>query len=142
MQDMIQYFLRLREKYDKLMTGRNGFDTMAGDSLVVWFICGLINGFVRSRIFSLVMLIFPVFAAFRMLSRNIGRRTAENERYLAKRGAAAEYLALSKRRFSERKTHKYIKCSNCDAQIRVKREKGSHTVDCPKCGKELHIKIR
>ncbi len=139
---MMQYFLQIKSKYDRLMQGRHGFDTLTGDVLVLWLICGFINGFVGSRIAAFVILVFPVFAFWRMFSKNLAKRSAENEKYLGFRRKAVESFKLSKRKFDERKTHKYYKCSNCDAQLRVRREKGEHTVVCPKCGKELHVKIR
>lgn len=138
----MQYILTLRQKYEKLMAGRYGFDTLSGDALVLWFVTGFINGFVRSRIFALAALLLPIFAGVRMFSKNIAKRSAENEKYLSFRRKAADFFKLSYKKFSERKTHRYYKCSNCDAQLRVKREKGRHTVVCPKCGKELHVKIR
>ncbi len=34
---------------------------------------------------------------------------------------------------TDRKTHKYVKCKNCGATLRLKRRKGTHTATCPKC---------
>ena len=124
------------------MAGRHGFDTLTGDMLVLWLLIGFINSFIGSRIVSLVILVFPAFAVWRMFSKNLAKRDAENAKYLKLRRKTVDFFKLSKRKFSERKTHKYYKCSNCSAQLRVKREKGEHTVVCPKCGKELHVKIR
>lgn len=138
----MQYIMKFKAGYEKLMEGRYGFDTLSGDLLVVWVITGFINGFVRSRIFSLCALALPVAAALRMLSTKTEKRRAANRKYLKYRKGAAEFFKITVKRFKERKTHKYYKCSNCSAYLRVKRRKGEHTVVCPKCGKELHVKIR
>ena len=138
----MQYYLQLKEKYDKLMEGRHGVDSLSRDMLLLWFVVGFLNGFFRSRIVSLVSLLLPLLALLRVFSTNSVKREIENRKYLGIRKSTVDFFKLSKRKFNERKTHKYYKCSNCSAQLRVRREKGEHTVVCPKCGKELHIKIR
>ena len=138
----MQYIMKLRASWEKLMEGRYGFDTLSGDLLAAWVITGFINGFIRSRIFSLVTLILPIAALLRMFSTKEEKRRAANRRYLGFRKGVIEFFKVTFKRCKERKTHKYYKCSNCSAYLRVKRKKGEHTVVCPKCGKELHVKIR
>lgn len=142
MNNLLQYLSRIRAGYERLMEGRHGFDTLSGDLIIVWCITGFINGFVRSRIFSLAVLVFPIIAVLRMLSTNSVKRSAENRKYIKLRSSCAEFFKITYKRIKERKTHKYYKCSNCSSYLRVKRKKGEHTVVCPKCGKELHVKIR
>lgn len=124
------------------MEGRHGVDSLSRDMFIAWFVIGFLNGFFRSLIVTLSALILPVVALLRVFSTNSVKRGIENRKYLDIRKKAADFFKLSSRKFKERKTHKYYKCSNCSAQLRVRREKGEHTLVCPKCGKELHVKIR
>ena len=138
----MQYYIKLREKYGKLLEGRHGIDSLSRDLLIAWLVIGFLNGFIRSGIVTLAALLLPIVSLLRIFSKNDVRRGIENRKYLSARKKTADFFKLSARKFKERKTHKYYKCSNCSAVIRVKREKGEHTVVCPKCGKELHVKIR
>lgn len=139
---MIQYLAQLRAKYMKLMEGRYGIDSINRDLLILWIVIGFINGFIGSRVVMLCGLLLPLFAGLRMFSTAVYKRSSENRKYLKIRSSAAEGIKLRVRMIKERKTHRYYKCKNCSAYIRVKRKKGEHTIDCPKCGKEIRVKIR
>ena len=145
----MQYYLKYREKYDKyrekydkLMAGRHGFDTLCRDLLVIWIVIGFLNGFIRSRIVSIASLLLPLFSLLRAFSTNTVKRSAESRKYKKMRDDVFEFFKISYRKIKERKTHKYYKCKNCSSYLRVKRKPGEHTVVCPKCGKEIRVKIR
>lgn len=138
----MQYLARLKMKYDKLMYGKYGLDKLGRDMLILWLIIGFINALFRSRIVMLVALILPILTAVRMFSDNIVKRTKENLKYLSVRTKVIDFFKLRYRMIKEFKTHRYYKCKNCSAYLRVPRKKGEHTVGCPKCGKEFEVKIR
>lgn len=50
------------------------------------------------------------------------------------------WFRLRKDMWRDRKTHKYFKCRNCKAVIRVPKRKGGGVVACPKCGTRCEIK--
>jgi len=92
-----------------------------------------------------VRLIVPVFfvlAAFRFVSTKTVIRLSENRRYKKLADKISLYFKIQYKRVAEYKTHRYYKCGNCKAYIRVPAKKGKHTVACPKCGKEFKIKVR
>lgn len=138
----MQEFLKLREKYLKLMDGRCGLDSLNRDLLIVWFISSFLNGFIRSGWMTIVLLLLPLAAGLRMFSTAVYKRSNENRKYLSFKSKVIEFFKMRYRIFKERKTHRYYKCKNCLSYIRVKRVKGEHYVDCPKCGKEIKVKIR
>ena len=142
MNDWLSKLAKYKSRYDKLMEGRHGVDSLSRDLFVLWIILGFFNGFVRSKILMLLSLMLPLFSCLRVFSTNSVRRSAECRKYLELRSGCAEFFKITKRRFDDRKTHKYYKCKNCSAYLRVKKKPGSHVVACPKCGKELHVKIR
>lgn len=137
----MQFLNELRLKYQKLMFERHGVDKLSIDMIMLWLIIGIINVFIRSRIVMLIALLLPVFAVFRTLSKNTDRRRRENFKYISFRSKAVEFFKIQFRRIKEIKTHRYYKCKNCRSYLRVKRKKGTHTVCCPKCGKEFKVKI-
>ncbi len=131
---------RLREKLYEWMQGRNGVDEMGifliGASLVLLIISSLLSVFLLSLIaFGLL-----IYSYFRVFSRNIGARKAENNRYLAERERLRFKLQSQKVRFGLRKTYKYLKCKNCKKKMRVPRGKGKIEVTCPHCGEKFITK--
>ncbi len=138
----MQFFAEMNMKLRQFMDGRYGFDTLSRDMFILWLITGVINVFIRSRVFMLVALIIPILAVLRMLSRNINKRSLENRKYLEIRKKVINFFKVQYRRVKEYKTHRYYKCKNCHAYLRVRRKEGVHMVRCPKCGKEFQVKIR
>lgn len=138
----MQFLTNLRLKYEKLMYGRHGFDKLCRDMIILWLIIGVINSFIRSRVVMLVALILPALAIWRMLSRETYKRGRENLKYMELKTKAIDFFKVQYRRVKEIKTHRYYKCKNCHSYLRVRRKKGTHTVCCPKCGKEFQVKIR
>ncbi len=70
---------------------------------------------------------------FRLLSRNLDRRRAENTKFMEFAGPAVRWLRLQ-RTIRRDKEHRYFKCPNCGQQLRVPRGKGRITVTCRGCG--------
>ncbi|MBQ1389514.1 MAG: hypothetical protein IIY78_07795 [Clostridia bacterium] len=141
MQELFKTINSIKQKYDKIMDGKHGIDSLSRDMLILWFVLGFINGFVHSKKLTVISLLLPILSLTRAFSANTVRRTAECRKYLSICGKIKEFANITRKRFSERKTHKYYKCKNCSSYLRVKKKPGKHTVVCPKCGKELHIKI-
>lgn len=138
----MQYLAQLKMKYDKLMYGKYGLDKLSRDMLILWLVIGLVNSLFRSRVVMLAALVLPILAVLRMFSENVVKRTRENLKYLSIRTKVTDFVKLRYRMAKEFKTHRYYKCKNCSAYLRVPRKKGEHTVGCPKCGKEFKVKIR
>ncbi len=137
----MQFLSELSIKFRKFMLGRNGFDKLGTDVLIFWLIINIINVFIRSGIISWIALLLPIYALFRILSKNTFKRESENLKYTRFRRKDVEFFKIQYHRIKEIKTHRYYKCKNCDSYLRVKRKKGNHTVCCPKCGKEFKVKI-
>ncbi len=138
----MRFFAQMNMRLQQFMSGRYGFDTLSRDMFILWLITGILNVFIRSSVFMLLALVIPILAIVRMLSQNINKRSLENRKYLAFRKKAISFFKVQYRRVKERKTHRYYKCKNCRAYLRVRRHEGVHMVRCPKCGKEFQVKIR
>ena len=139
---MLEKFNEIKEKYDKLMTGRYGvFDTLNKDMIIVCLVIGFLNLFIRSLIIRVLSPALIVLVVLRLFSTNEVKRITENRKYMEFKEKSKEFLKIQSQRVKEYKTHRYYKCKNCSSYIRVPAKKGKHTIDCPKCGKEFEVKI-
>ena len=86
-------------------------------------------------------------ALWRMLSRNVGKRRVENEKFLSffrlfksdpekARKREEERKAKEARKESE-KTHRYFNCPGCHKELRVAKGKGKIKITCPHCGHQF-----
>ena len=71
----------MREKLQRFMWGRYGNDNFNQFLLAVAFVSLLIS-FFGGGLFYLVATVVMVYAYFRMFSRNISKRSAENQQFL------------------------------------------------------------
>ena len=118
----------------RLMEGRNGPDSLGLTVLVV----SLIMSFIP--FFNLLSLAGLGYGLFRMLSRNIGQRQAENKAFLEKTENLRRRTAQWTARVKNRKEYKYHRCTKCHTLIRLKRGQGERHLKCPRCGQEYTIK--
>lgn len=129
------------------MQGRYGFDRLSRFiillSFVFWGLC-IIARFTPWHwlyiVFSLLNTLLYLAALFRMFSRDIAARTLENERYLQFCSRALPKFDRLKASLTDRE-HAYRSCPACGALLRLKKVKGKHTTQCPKCGKKFKVNI-
>lgn len=133
------------EKFMMFMQGRYGMDSLNGFILVLSFVIWTVNIFVFNRlahyIIMVVQLLLVALFIFRMLSRNVTMRSAENRRFQKVYEPVKNWVQLTYKRIRDRKDYRYLKCPVCKAQLRVKNIKGRHNVRCPKCKSEFEKKI-
>ena len=130
-----------KERLYRFMYGRYGIDQFYYFLVISYFVIILINVFIGSAILSAISLLLFIYSTFRILSKNIYKRRAENEKFLKIKNKVSGFFSLTKKKFSERNTHVYKKCPNCKSTLRLRKEKGEHTVLCPKCSSRFNIKI-
>jgi len=121
----------------RFMYGRYGFDHLT--QFLLW--CAIIVTLIGtlSRINALVYLsyIFIIYAVFRVLSKNINRRTQENFKYMGMINPIKNFLRKMKLTISGTKTHRYYRCPKCKQTIRIPKGKGKICITCPKCSTEF-----
>ncbi len=129
------------ERLARFYEGRNGNDEFS--RLLIWgalvfLIISLVtpqlwNG-IPAQILWYLSLVMIAFGYFRMFSKNIYRRQAENTKYLAiKRKLFGDKTSRARRR-AEMKQYKRFSCPKCGAKMRVPRHKGKVKITCAKCG--------
>lgn len=72
---------RFRELLARFMYGRHGIDQFSVFLIVVYLVIALASLFTRTYIITILELLLLVYFAFRMLSRNTVKRSAENARF-------------------------------------------------------------
>ncbi len=127
---------KIKDKLYKFMYGRYGVDQLGQALMWLSFIVLLPGLFITSnirQIFNLLFWIIIFYEYFRMFSKNIYKRQAENNWYVNK----VNYL---KTRFKQRKTYRFYNCPKCKTHLRVPRGVGSITITCSKCGHQFDRK--
>ncbi len=126
----------MRDKLIRFMQGRYGNDGLNRFLMVVALI-GMLLSFVGPKIFYYIALVAIVWAYYRMFSRKIYQRAAENEWYLKKTAKVRSWFQKQKNVAKQLKTHHIYKCPNCKQKIRVPRGRGRIEITCRKCGNKF-----
>ena len=128
----------MRDKFNKFMQGRYGVDELSrftmGAALVLIILTMFITMFNRNlgSIFDFLGIAAIVYAYFRIFSRNIQQRYAENQKYLQM--TSKFWLRFNKENLmKQRKTHHIYSCPGCGQKVRIPRGKGKIEIECPKC---------
>ena len=78
-----------------------------------------------------------VICYWRMFSRNIAARSAENQRYLTFRYKFAVEKQRRAERAAQSKDYKFFKCPKCGVLNRIPKGKGKIEITCPRCGEKF-----
>lgn len=134
----------MREKLRNFMQGRNGYDALS--RFLVWvslallllslFTGRVLGGRLSSALWVLAILTVA-FSYFRMFSKNIYKRQAENAWYQRLMARVKTFFRSLGQCWRDRKDYKYFRCPACKAQLRVPRHKGKIRITCKKCGRQF-----
>ena len=148
-----------REKFARLMYGRYGADALY-HAMFLWeivflFVAAVLNligaasGLLALRIISWVLYASSVglmaFMLFRFFSRNFRARRRENEVYLRIKSKLPFWKQIPRKKktsFMDTDQHIFRQCPYCKSTLRLPRQKGKHTVKCPRCAKSFTVKVR
>lgn len=133
----------MKERLRKFMEGRYGADELNRFLTVCGWVLLLI-GFVLSGIDNQVTLIVGsvlvtlswavlIYSIFRTFSKRTQERASENYRYFVCKNKVLGWFRRRKARWQDRKTHRYFRCPQCRATVRVPKGKGKIRITCPKC---------
>ena len=144
LQDALQ---KLRIAAGRFMLGRNGMDQLNYALLWAYLALCVIRAIVvmitRSLlvgwIFDIAADVIVVGILYRILSRNLAKRQAENLRFLNWWSRARRVTDGAIKRHRDRE-HKYYTCKQCGTVCRVPTAKGNIIITCPKCGAKIQAK--
>jgi len=117
------------EKLRIFMIGRYGPDRLGWGLLILYFIWSMLFGYSRLRA---VSIIFLVVFWFRFLSRDVYKRSRENQKFIALTDPLISKAKKIYNRLSDR-DHKYYTCPKCRKTLRVPRGVGKIVITCPYC---------
>lgn len=118
---------KIKEKFSKFMYGRYGTDKLNMFLVIMLLVFAVGNLFVRNEYFSMVftswefLLIFLIY--YRMFSKNISKRYAENQKYLSIENRVRRFFGKSKYMQQQRKEFHIYTCPQCKQKIRIPRRK-------------------
>ncbi len=124
---------RFKDKMARFMYGRYGMDQLSRNLSLICLVLLIVTMFVRNNVIYMIALVGIVYTYFRVFSRNISRRSEENEKYLRFHYKVVGKLNKIKFRITDSKTHRIFRCPSCSQKIRVPRGKGKISIKCPKC---------
>lgn len=121
----------------KLMYGRYGADALGFFMLILVLILDVIFTFTGWDILYLFSFLLAVWCIWRIFSRNISRRYAENQKFMQVFSPVQNMIVSKISRARDLKTHRHFRCPSCKQKIRVPRGRGKIQITCPKCGQEF-----
>lgn len=122
---------------NRFMQGRYGQDEFSTFLLIVTLVMLVLETFLRVPLLSLLTAALLGYSWFRMLSRNISARYAENQKFLAIRSKVTGFFSRTGDKAEELKKYHIYRCPKCGQKIRIPRGKGMIVITCPKCRTEF-----
>lgn len=131
----------MKQKFYQFMIGRNGVDHFSRFlvyAALVFVVLDLIFG--GSGIFYGAGIVCIVYSYYRIFSKKLEKRRAENAKYLRLQNKATAGFRNWRERVRQRKDYCFFRCPSCKAMLRVPRGKGKIRVTCRKCGNAFERK--
>ena len=127
----------MKEKFIRFMQGRYGVDQLSKFILILGLVFVVISALFNNALSLLTYIlgwVMVIYCYFRIFSRNIPKRYAENQAYLAKTYKIRTFFGKQKNIWQQRKVYHMYTCPSCKQKIRIPKGKGKIEVRCPKCG--------
>lgn len=128
---------RIGNTIRSFMTGRYGSDQLNIAALILGVALAIIFSAFDNAYLVLISYIPLAIVIFRMLSRNITKRRAENAKFMKFWQPVKSWFLGIPQFFRDRKTHRFYKCPKCAVTVRVPKSKGKINITCPKCGERF-----
>ena len=123
----------MRNFLHRFMIGRYGPDHLSIALIILAFVLSIINAILWY--IPLLYISYFIFGLtiFRMLSRNIPRRRAENDKFIRYWWPVKTKIKRIIQRIKDKRKYKYFKCPTCKCSLRVPKGKGKIRITCPRC---------
>lgn len=129
----MSFWEKCKNALRSFMVGRNGPDELSFAMLIGALVLMLVSTLAANPIFNLLGFVLYVLIIFRMFSKKVEKRYAENQKYLAFRQKTRTSIAQGWVRLKNIHKYKYFKCPQCHSLLRLPRKVGEVTVTCGKC---------
>ena len=130
-------FNNLKMKFARFMQGRNGVDQLSQFLNIVVLILLVVSIFTKSVILDWLPFVVMGYMYFRIFSRNIPKRSVENQKFCNMRYDFAIKKNNWKKEWEQRKIYRFFRCPMCHQKVRVPKGRGKICITCPKCRTEF-----
>ena len=137
----MRYSMSFKDKLASFFRGRYGNDKLNMALLCLCFAAVVAGSFTKWWLFALLELLLMVLILFRMLSRNIYKRSAENTKFVNLFSAVKKKMTHFFVALRDINKFRYRNCPKCHARLRLTKKRGKHTVKCPLCGEKFDVHI-
>ena len=127
----------MRNRLQRFMAGRYGVDKMNQVLSVCSLILIVFGIFFKVSLLYWVGLAVIIYIYFRMLSKDIPRRYAENQAFLQQYYRLTGWFTGQKQSMERNKGYRIYKCPQCRQKVRVPKGKGKISIHCPKCSNDF-----
>ena len=127
----------MREKIQRFMIGRYGADELAKAQSIAALVLLFLSMFSRLGIFYWLAIALMIYSTWRMFSKNISARYAENQKFLKFWNPIRNKFHFTIKHTKERKDYRFYKCPSCKQKVRVPKGRGKICITCPKCRTEF-----
>ncbi|MBR6738267.1 MAG: hypothetical protein IKL99_01205 [Oscillospiraceae bacterium] len=138
----MNFLYRIRCAMARFMYGRNGVDQLSWALLIFELAISLLVPMLGIDALTIAAQIVSYICSFliffRIFSRNLPKRRAENAKFMGWWQPKRNAIAGAKARNAD-KEHKYVKCT-CGTYCRVPKNVGKIELTCPKCGAKKIVK--
>ena len=124
---------KIKAGLQRLMADRNGADELTLAVLIVSMLLSFIGRLSRLAVLDVIALVADIYVLYRILSKNIVKRAAENQKFTALWAKCVSGVRQFTVRMKNRKNYKYFRCPECHALLRLPRKVGEVNVTCGKC---------
>ena len=125
----------------RFMEGRYGADALgrflslsACAAIILCLFTRHAGKIIITNLLASAAMVLIVWCYSRILSKNLSRRQAENQKFLNSRQHIADWFLLRRDCFRLRKEYAFFKCPGCGCTVRVPRGKGKLRITCRRCG--------
>lgn len=127
----------MKEKFRRFMACRYGNDALNQFLSIAVLACLVLSMLFRVGVFYWIGLALAVYEMFRLFSRNISARTAENYKFYTLQENARRWWHGVRGQWSSRRVYHYYRCPKCHQKLRVPRGRGRIQISCPRCGSQF-----
>ena len=130
---MKRWLQNLMYKFNVFMQGRYGYDDFGKCLIITALVLVILSYFPYLKGCSFIAMVVLIYHTYRAFSKNYNARRNELNKYYVVSDKMKQKIRLYKSMWRDRNTHRYFKCKNCGAMIRIPRNKGEIEVTCPRC---------
>lgn len=137
----MNFLQQLMAKFQQFMIGRYGNDQFTWFLSITGIVLSFLSNFLRCfrQTYVIGMIVYCIgtlmifYGIFRTLSKNYEARRKELNWFLVWSEKPKAYIKLLMNQIRDRKTHRYFRCKNCKAVMRVPKGRGKIEITCPRC---------